>query len=639
MKCRGNFIRPREEIKSEIPSGMQNEIKEELVSLETKSRTKNDEESKGICTENNREQEVTEREDEIVNVSKKKDEEYFQWEWLKPSKYIVTKRVAEDEEFEDTDEKSVETEVEPISEMIATCETRSQMKNPEKGELTKAIKWKDIPFINETPEEIKRLQREDETLKTYWMKAEGTTINGKREDYKGNPLFVVKKGLLYKNYKEVIQDKTSTRLLIPKTLRNKVMKVAHEALLTAHQGIRKTQDKICSVFYWPGIMSDVMRFVKSCEICQNALGKQGVSKAPLGHLPIIEEPFAMICVDIVGPIQPRTSAGNKYILTVIDMATRYPEAVPMKNISTEEVVDKLFDIYCRTGIPKRIHTDRGGQFTSELLNEVNHLLMIRHTMSSPYHAQGNSVVERLNGTIKTTLKKLAAEKPKDWDRYLSPLMFALRDSVHEGHGFTPFELLFGRSVRGPMKILKELWTNENLQEETKDVYSYMLELQERIQETCKVAQQEIAKMQRKNEKYYNKRARYRKLEIGDKVLLMIPVKTDKLKLRWAGPFTVKEKVGDYDYRIEMEDGKIRVYHINLMKKYNEREKEQHGEMEEEILSTIITVVNDSENGAEEDELLMLYNGKPKGTHRDVLINPTLNDESKHELTRILTHQE
>ena len=630
MKCQKSFSKPREELRSIMTQTEQEEMKNELMGFEVKTQSKEDIETKTTCECDNEKKESSEDE-EVIRVKKKKKEEYVHWSWLKPSEYEIKSDVEQNIECGD----NTELVEEPMLETIAACETRSQARNTEKEKMTKAIKWKEVPYITETPEEIKRLQRDDETLKSYWEKAEGKIIDGKKEKYSGNPLFLVKNGMLYKKHKEVMKDKMSTCLLVPKLLRNKVMKVAHEAILSAHQGIRKTQDKVCSMFYWPGVMSDVMRFVKSCSICQSALGKQGVSKAPLGHLPIIEEPFAMICVDIVGPIQPRTTEGNKYILTVIDMATRYPEAIPMKSITTEEVVDKLFDIYCRTGIPKRIHTDRGGQFTSELLNEVNRLLMIRHTMSTPYHAQGNSVVERLNGTLKTTLKKLASEKPKEWDRYVSPLMFALRDSVHEGHGFTPFELMFGRSVRGPMRILKELWTNENIQEETKDVYSYMIGLQERIQETCTVAQQEVAKMQKKNEKYYNRKARYRKFEIGDKILLMIPVKTDKMKLKWSGPYEVKERVGEYDYRIEMEEGKIRIYHINLMKKYYERENEECGEEEEEMLSAIVTVVNDGDNGMEDDELLMLYNGETRGSYKDVLVNPKLDKEKQGELMKLL----
>lgn len=137
---------------------------------------------------------------------------------------------------------------------------------------------------------------------------------------------------------------------------------------------------------------------------------------------------------------------------------------------------------------------------------------------------GNGIVERLNGTIKSTLKKLIVEEPKEWDRYLTPLLFALGDSVHEEHGFTPFELVFGRSARGLMKILKELWTGESVQTETRDEYNYMLDLQETISETCKIARQDLQKSQVKNERSYNKRRRYRKVEVGEKVLILLPIR-------------------------------------------------------------------------------------------------------------------
>jgi len=54
------------------------------------------------------------------------------------------------------------------------------------------------------------------------------------------------------------------------------------------------------------------------------------------------------------------------------------------------------------------------------------------------------------------LKKVCAEKPKDWDRYIGPLLFAYREVRQESLGFSPFELVYGRSVRGPLLILKEL---------------------------------------------------------------------------------------------------------------------------------------------------------------------------------------
>lgn len=78
---------------------------------------------------------------------------------------------------------------------------------------------------------------------------------------------------------------------------------------------------------------------RSCDICQRTIPKGRTAKVPLGQMPIIEVPFKRVAVDLVGTIQPATSKGNRYILTVVDFATRFPEAVALKGIETEMVVD------------------------------------------------------------------------------------------------------------------------------------------------------------------------------------------------------------------------------------------------------------------------------------------------------------
>ena len=88
----------------------------------------------------------------------------------------------------------------------------------------------------------------------------------------------------------------------------------------------------------------------------------------------------------------------------------------------------------------------------------------------------NGMVERFNGVLKSMLRKMSSEKPADWDRYINPLLFAYREVPQEGVGFSPFELLYGRSVRGPMAILKELWAGLGLDEEVRSTYQYVLEI-------------------------------------------------------------------------------------------------------------------------------------------------------------------
>jgi len=133
---------------------------------------------------------------------------------------------------------------------------------------------------------------------------------------------------------------------------------------------------------------------------------------------------------------------------------------------------------------------------------------------------GNRIVENFNKTIKNLLKKVAAEKPKDWHRYLGPLMFAVRDTPQDSTGFTPFELLYGYRVRTPMTLLKRIWTGEDENVEVKTAYQYVVDLRERIEETCELAKNELAKVQARNQRYYNRRTRERKFHTGDSVLLM-----------------------------------------------------------------------------------------------------------------------
>ena len=88
-------------------------------------------------------------------------------------------------------------------------------------------------------------------------------------------------------------------------------------------------------------------------------------------------PFKRVAVDLVGPITPASDLGHRYIFTLVDYATRYPETVALKSIDTETVAEALVDIYSRLGIPKEVLSDLGPQFVSECMREVARLLSIK----------------------------------------------------------------------------------------------------------------------------------------------------------------------------------------------------------------------------------------------------------------------
>ena len=147
---------------------------------------------------------------------------------------------------------------------------------------------------------------------------------------------------------------------------------------------------------------------------------------------------------------------------MIDYATRYPEADALPSIETERVAEALVEMFSRVGIPDEMLTDCGSQFTAKVMKEVSRLLSLHQSTTTPYHPMCNGLVERFHATMKQKqmLRRMCAERPKDWDKHLPALLFAIREVPQESLGFSPFELLYERSVRGPMAILRELWSGE-----------------------------------------------------------------------------------------------------------------------------------------------------------------------------------
>ena len=130
-------------------------------------------------------------------------------------------------------------------------------------------------------------------------------------------------------------------------------------------------------------------------------------------MPIIDTSFDRIAIDLIGPIEPISERGHRYILTVIDYATRYPDAVALKNITIETVAEALVEIYSRVGIPEEVLSDQGTQFVSGIMKEVSQILSVKQLVTTPYHPMCNGLCEKLNGTLKSMLKKVCAEKFKD----------------------------------------------------------------------------------------------------------------------------------------------------------------------------------------------------------------------------------
>ena len=284
-------------------------------------------------------------------------------------------------------------------------------------------------------------------------------------------------------------------------------------------------------------------------------------------MPIIDEAFSRIAMDMIGPLD-RTNSGNKYILVVCDYATRYPAAIPLRNIDAETTSEAMVEVFTRYGIPREVLTDQGSNFMAELMQRVLELLQVSHIKTSPYHPQTDVLVERFNGTLKKMLNKFAQEHPKEWDKLIPYLLFAYREVPQESTGFSPFELLFGRHVRGPLDVLKESW--ETKHKVGDDVLTYVTEMREKLASMTELVQENLAKSQDRQKRWYDQKARSRSLEVGQRALVLLPSSNKKLHAAWQGPYVIKRKIGDVNYEVEMHDKKKRqrIFHINMLKPWN-----------------------------------------------------------------------
>ena len=183
--------------------------------------------------------------------------------------------------------------------------------------------------------------------------------------------FEMKNGIVYRVYHDMARGgATARQVALPESLRKYVVSIDHDIITGGHLGNRKTREKITSSFNWPGIDGDVAKYCHSCDVCQKMFGKGTFPKVPLQSIPEVDVSFKWVAVDLIRPIDPPSEAGHRYILTLVDYATRYPEAVPLKRIDAETVVEALVDIYSRLGIREEVLSDQGAQFISDCMKDV-----------------------------------------------------------------------------------------------------------------------------------------------------------------------------------------------------------------------------------------------------------------------------
>jgi len=162
--------------------------------------------------------------------------------------------------------------------------------------------------------------------------------------------FFYQDGVIYRRWvprEQYETERAVEQLVLPQKCRPTVLQLAHDIPLAGHMGKDKTAQRVLQCFYWPTLFRNVANYCRACPECQKTSTRR-IHPAPMVPLPIIQEPFQWIAMDIVGPL-PRSSSGKKYVLVVCDYATRHLEAIPLHSTDAEHIAEELVKLAVCTG--------------------------------------------------------------------------------------------------------------------------------------------------------------------------------------------------------------------------------------------------------------------------------------------------
>ncbi|GFX17232.1 retrovirus-related Pol polyprotein from transposon 17.6 [Trichonephila clavipes] len=317
---------------------------------------------------------------------------------------------------------------------------------------------------------------------------------------------------------------------------------------------------------------EIAEFVQTCKGCQLRKPEKIGDRAPITPIVRPELPFEIVNIDVIGPIQPPSGRGHKYVLCMMDQHTRWPEAVPLRSLTAKNACDSLLQIFSRTGIPSIIASDQGTNFKSALTQEFTKRIGSSPRFSCPGYPASNGLVERWNKVLKDMIHHVIREDPRSWDRQLPFLLFAYREVPNTTTGVSPFRLLYGREARGPLAILKSSWAGEihlptNISQSAAD---YLQEMKINMEKAAESASLTAAQKQKSYGDYFNKRSSVKNFSIGEQVVLLIPDSSNKIYARWTGPGEIIQHHPPHSYKVKLPDGTVRHVHVNKIRKYHPR---------------------------------------------------------------------
>lgn len=360
------------------------------------------------------------------------------------------------------------------------------------------------------------------------------------------------------------------RLVVPSGRREAILDLAHN--VGGHMGVRRTKDRIALSFTWPNLINDVIKYCRSCEICQKRARVTCKDRVPIeGGVVSVEPVFSHFYVDCLGPLCSYSIQYN-YAIVFLDKVSRYPHCVPLRSITAKSCCEAMLSFWQFTGIPTKVTMDRATNFTGELTREFLKRVGVSPIFCTPRHPEANSV-ERTVGTIKSMIAKVAEEHPRSWQRYVDLILWAIRESPNETNNVSPYTLVFGHLPHGPLAVLRDIWINENKYPvpKNKSTADFLKDLRDRLNIARSYAESHAEKSQQRYVDRYNRHSRQKSFTVGESVLVLQKDSTaSKVFSRWIGPVVVTEVQSPHSYVVEFDDGSRRIIHANHLRKFHTR---------------------------------------------------------------------
>ena len=292
------------------------------------------------------------------------------------------------------------------------------------------------------PKQLQELQKNDTCCRDIAKKL--------HKDRELQKIYIKEEVVLYRLWIE--DGRTFKCVLVPQVLQDFMIILAHN--YSGHNGSRRTYSCLKKQYYWPGIRKQIFRHCKRCKEC--VLQNQGQPEKCFGHFDSPDLPMEFICMDLVGPIHPPSSRGNKYVLMVIDMLRGFTMVVPIKNKNAETSCDTYRNhIYCTFGGSSRILMDNGSEFKNQEMKQVCKTLGVKHIFSPVYTLELNGHLEGWHRFFKACIAKHIQVGGVEWDELVPLAVSAYNFFPCQSSRELPFILTFRRDPITPYAKLVE----------------------------------------------------------------------------------------------------------------------------------------------------------------------------------------